>query len=72
MEEISRTKSEQLRHERNEEILNEYSRMLRELPEVKPWRILRTIGDKFGLTPDGVKVILVKQGAYVNINHPKC
>lgn len=63
--EFSRTKREQARFERNNAILEEYAQLLKDYPTAKTWRILRTIGDKHGLSPEGVKYILINQGAYV-------
>lgn len=63
--EFSRTKREQARYERNIAILEEYAKMLQDYPDMKTWRILRTIGDKHSLSPEGVKYVLIQQGAYV-------
>ena len=67
--EIKLTEKEQARKTRNDAILAMYTRLLSEYPDVKPWRILRTIAVEFGLTPEGVKLVLVNMGAYVNSNN---
>ena len=63
--EIIKTKKEQEREARNQAIMDDYCKMLQEHPEARPWRILRTIADKHGLTPEGVKLVLVSMGAYI-------
>lgn len=62
--EIIRTKKEQERFERNQAIMTEYCQLIRKYPGTKTWRILRTIGDKHDMTPEGVKLVLVSMGVY--------
>lgn len=64
--EIKLTEKEEQRRQRNDSILAMYTRLLSEYPGVKRWRILRTIGAEFGLTPEGVKLVLTDMGAYIN------
>lgn len=61
---IIQSKKELERKERNDAILAMYTRLVSEYPDLKPWRILRTIGVEFDLTPEGVKFVLVSMGAY--------
>lgn len=63
--EIKQTKREQEREQRNSEILSMYSELISAYPDVRPWRILRTIGEKFQITPEQVRYILINKGAYV-------
>ena len=67
--EIVLTEKEMIRKRRNDEILAMYTTMLSEYPDIKPWRILRTIGEKFSLTPEAVSLVLKSMGAYVNNNN---
>lgn len=60
--EIKLTEKEQARKIRNDSILAMYNKLMSEYPDVKPWRILRTIAVEFGLTPEGVKFILGGMG----------
>ncbi len=64
--EIKLTEKEQARKTRNDAILEMYTRLISEYPDVKPWRILRTIAVEFDLTPEGVSFILRGMGAYIN------
>lgn len=66
--EITLTEKEMIRKRRNDEILAMYTWLLSEYPDLKPWRILRTIGEKYGLSPEGVKLVLISKGAYVTRN----
>ena len=66
--EIKLTEKEQARKQRNDAMLEMYTKLLSEYPDVKPWRILRTIAVEFGLTPEGVSFILKGMGAYTNNN----
>lgn len=63
--EIIKSKKEQEREVRNQAILSDYCIMLQDYPDAKPWRILRTIGDKYSLSPEGVRLVLIGMGAYV-------
>lgn len=66
--EIKLTEKEQARKQRNDAMLEMYTKLLSEYPDVKPWRILRTIAVEFDLTPEGVSFILKGMGAYINNN----
>lgn len=66
--EIKLTEKEQARKQRNDAMLEMYTKLLSEYPDVKPWRILRTIAVEFDLTPEGVSFILKGMGAYTNNN----
>jgi hypothetical protein len=66
--EIKLTEKEQARKQRNDAMLEMYTKLLSEYPDVKRWRILRTIAVEFGLTPEGVSFILKGMGAYINNN----
>lgn len=63
--EIILTKKGQERAERNQAILKDYCLLLQERPDVKPWRIISTIAEKYNLTTITVRSILVSMGAYV-------
>lgn len=63
--ELNQTKIEQQREQRNSEILEMYGKLISEYPSAKPWRILRTIGEKYGISPEQVRLILISKGAYV-------
>ena len=65
---IIQSKKEQDRKQRNDAMLEMYTKLLSEYPDVKPWRILRTIAVEFDLTPEGVSFILKGMGAYINNN----
>lgn len=64
--EIKLTEKEQARKQRNDAMLEMYTKLISEYPDQKPWRILRTIAAEFDLTPEGVSLILKGMGAYVN------
>ena len=66
--EIKLTEKEEMKKQRNDAMLSMYTRLLSEYPDIKRWRILRTIGAEFGLSPEGVKLVLVNMGAYINSN----
>jgi hypothetical protein len=66
--EIKLTEKEQARKQRNDAILEMYTKLISEYPDQKPWRILRTIAAEFDLTPEGVSLVLKGMGAYVNQN----
>lgn len=59
------SKKEQERQERNASIMHDYCTMLQDFPDTKPWRIVRTVADKHGLSPEQVRYILISMGAYV-------
>jgi hypothetical protein len=63
--EIIQSKKELERKKRDSEIVSLYAELLNQYPTAKPWRILRTIGEKYDLTPEGVRNILMSMGAYV-------
>lgn len=71
--EILRTKRDIEKDARDNIILKEYADLLVSNPGAKPWRIMRTIGANHDLSPEWVRHILVKKGAYINANSvPKC
>ena len=45
-----KTPAEREREQRNQEIRNSYHLMVMEFPEVKNWRIYRSLAEKFGLS----------------------
>lgn len=59
-------KDAEWRANRDKEILNEYESLNKRYPGAKPYRILRTLAANHGLTPDGVKYILITKGVYNN------
>lgn len=62
--EIIRTKRQQRQDEKDSAVIAEYKKLLKEYPTVKVWRIFTTIGDNHGMTPEGVRGILVRRGVY--------
>lgn len=59
-----KSKKELEREARNQSIREDYLNLLQDHPEAKPWRILRTIADKYDMTPEGVKFILMSMDLY--------
>lgn len=68
------SKKEQERQERNQSILEDYCNLLQQYPTTRRWRIVRTVAEKHGISPEQVRYILIRKGAYVYCKEPtiKC
>lgn len=45
-------------------IANEYQELKKDHADVKPWRLFSVIGDRHGMTAEGIKQILIRAGLY--------
>lgn len=52
------TEKERARMERNDSIAREVGSMLSDNPGIKPWRVYRVVGVRYGITPEQVRVIM--------------
>lgn len=48
-------------------IANEYIELRNDHAEVKPWRLFSVIAERYGMTADGIKQILIRAGLYETI-----
>ena len=58
-------KKEQEREERNKCILNDYNSLIKDFPGTRRWRIVRTLAEKYGISPEQIRYILIQKGAYI-------
>lgn len=59
-----RTPLEKVRAERCEKICSAYVELSSQQPDTKPYRIMRALADKYGMTAMGVREILTRNGLF--------
>lgn len=60
-----RTENEKKTAARHAMVCAEYKALLREYPSAAPGRLMSTVAGRNGLTVSGVRLILIRHGAYV-------
>ena len=69
---VFETKSERFLREKVEKVCKEYLHYAQEITsgELAPNRVIRVLGEKFGMTGQGIKSILMRKGIYKSAHEP--
>lgn len=69
---VFETNSERFLREKVEKVCKEYLHYAQEITsgELAPNRVIRVLGEKFGMTGQGIKNILIRKGIYKSAHEP--
>jgi hypothetical protein len=69
---VFETNSERFLREKVEKVCKEYLHYAQEITsgELAPNRVIRVLGEKFGMTGQGIKNILMRKGIYKSAHEP--
>lgn len=69
---VFETNSERFHREKIEKVCKEYLHYAQDITsgELAPNRVIRVLGEKFGMTGQGIKNILMRKGIYKSAHEP--